>query len=274
MNRRDFAEAAAAFAAAISAGAFHAGPAAAEPSAAFDHEMPASWYGREKLAFLIYPGMTSMDMIGPHFMLTSLIGATTQLVAKTKEPVKDATGLVFLPDADFASAVSDVDVFCVPGGTTGTLDAMKDEATLAFVKNVGGKAKFVTSVCTGSLILGAAGLLDGYEATSHWVAKSLLPIFGAKPAAGRFVRDRNRITAEGVTAGLDMGLSMLAEFRDREFAESVQLVAQYAPRPVFNAGDPSTAPKAVKENMEHMFVKFIQEAGKTGIEAFERSKSL
>lgn len=276
IDRRDFSGGLTAFAALVAAGAFSA-PAGAQEPPPRPHEMsgaPASWLGRERIVFLIYPGFTALDMVGPHYMLTSLMGASTQIVAKTMEPVKSDAGLVFTPSARFEDAFADIDILCVPGGSAGTLAALRDEATIAFIRKAGRKARFVTSVCTGSILLGAAGLLDGYKATSHWVTKPLLPIFGATPAGGRFVRDRNRITAEGVTAGLDFGLSLVGELRDRAYAEGVQLLAQYAPEPPFDAGEPDRAPKSAKTMLEQMFAAFVVDMSEAGREVYEKSRNL
>jgi transcriptional regulator GlxA family with amidase domain len=275
IDRRRFAETVAAFAAALASGA----PArAAEETAraatpAHDmSSMPAHWMGKEKIAFLVYPGFTALDMVGPQYMLANLMGATIQIVAKTKEPVRSDTGLVFTPSARFEDAAADLDILCVPGGSAGTLAAMRDEATIAFLRDVGGKARHVTSVCTGSMLLGSAGLLDGYRATSHWVTKPLLPIFGAVPSDGRVVRDRNRITAEGVTAGLDFALALVAQLRDQTYAEGVQLLAQYAPEPPFSAGEPETAPRAVTTMIDGMFVGLKRDMRAAGETAFARMR--
>ena len=140
------------------------------------------------------------------------------------------------------------------------------EATLAPTTH----ARYVTSVCTGSLLLGAAGLLTGYKATSHWATVSLLPVFGATPAEGRIVRDRNRITAGGVTAGIDFGLSLVGRLRDRQYAECVQLMAQYAPEPPYDAGTPEKAPGEVTKMMTNMFVDFNKQAEKIGRDVYPR----
>lgn len=166
------------------------------------------------------------------------------------------------PSATFEDCPRDLDILCIPGGAQGTLAAMQDEATVAFVRDRGSRAKLVTSVCTGSLILGMAGLLDGYKATTHWAAKSLLPLFGAVPTEGRIVRDRNRVTGGGVTAGIDFGLTLVGELRDREYAECVQLLAEYAPAPPFNAGTPASAPAPVVKMMTDMMVGFSNEVTK------------
>lgn len=250
-------------------------PSAPERTATHDMSaMPAHWMGKEQIAFLIYPEFTALDMVGPHYMMTSLMGAKVHLVAKTKEPVKSDTGLVFIPSAAFEECPKDLDIICTPGGTLGTLAAMQDDATLAFLKDRGSRAKFVTSVCTGSLLLGAAGLLQGYKATSHWVTKDMLSIFGAIPTDGRVVTDRNRVTGGGVTAGIDFGLSLVGKLRDQQYAEGVQLIAEYAPEPPFNAGTPKTAPAEMKALVQGMFTDFVKNADAVGRAAFARAKQL
>lgn len=252
-----------------SGGAGAAEGGATAPAPAHDMSaMPPGWVGSETIAMLVYPGFTALDLVGPHYMLTSLMGATTRIVAKTRDSVKSDAGLVIVPDATFDETAKDLDILFVPGGTNGTLAAMKDDATLAFLADRGGRARFVTSVCTGSLVLGAAGLLDGYAATSHWLTRSVLPVFGAKPVDRRVVRDRNRITGAGVTAGLDFGLSLVGELRDRLYAESVQLLAEYAPEPPFAAGSPQTAPEPAKALVEGMLGDFllrIEDAGRAAM---------
>lgn len=252
-------------------------PAAAATPAVPGHDMsmmPAHWMGSEKIAFLVYPQFTALDMVGPHYMLTSLMGATTVVVGKTKEPVTSDAGLIFTPTADFEDCPRDLDILCVPGGSTGTLAAMEDEATLRFLKDRGARAKYVTSVCTGSLLLGAAGLLEGYRATSHWAAQQVLTEFGAIPSPGRVVRDRNRITGGGVTAGIDFGLALVGSLRDRTYAEGVQLLAEYAPEPPFNAGTPGRAPPEVTAIIDAMMADFLVQARATGAAAFVRAKAL
>jgi cyclohexyl-isocyanide hydratase len=244
---------------------------------AVDHDMskmPAHWVGKEQIAFLIYPDFTALDMVGPHYMMTSLMGATVHLVAKTKDPVRSDTGLVFIPSATFEECPKDLDIICTPGGTAGTLAAMQDDATLAFLKDRGSRSKYVTSVCTGSLLLGAAGLLEGYKATSHWVTTDLLSIFGAIPTEGRVVSDRNRITGGGVTAGIDFGLSLVGKLRDRQYAEGVQLIAEYAPEPPYDAGTPKRAPAEVTALVRGMFPTFVKNADAVGRAAFARAKQL
>jgi putative intracellular protease/amidase len=240
------------------------------PEPAHDmNEMPAHWMGKEEIAFLIYPGFTALDMVGPHYMLTMLMGAKVHLVAESREAVVSDTGLTFIPSATFEDCPVDLDILCVPGGTTGTLQAIRNERTLAFVKDRGSRAKLVTSVCTGSLVLAAAGLLKGYRATSHWIARPLLAKAGATPVDARIVTDRNRITGAGVTAGLDFGLTLVAQLRDRPYAEAVQLLAEYAPEPPFDAGTVEKAP-AAKVMLDGMFANFSAEAGRTLDRALNR----
>jgi putative intracellular protease/amidase len=219
--------------------------------------MPTLHPGQERVAFLIYPGFTALDMVGPHHMLNALRGEPVRLVAATTEPVTSDSGMTFVPHCDFQSCPRDLDVLCVPGGTQGTLAAMRHAPTLEFLRDRGARAGIVSSVCTGSLILGAAGLLVGYRATSHWLTVDQLARFGAIPSAGRVVRDRNRVTGGGVTAGIDFGLTLLSELRDPGYAQATQLVAEYAPAPPFNTGTPETAPPELVARMRAMFAPFL-----------------
>jgi putative intracellular protease/amidase len=209
---------------------------------------------------LIYPGMTVMDLIGPHCMFGSLMGATIHIVAKSLDPVTSDAGLTIIPTTTFDTCPRDLTVLFTPGGTDGTLAAASDPETLAFMADRGSRAKYVTSVCSGSLILGAAGLLKGYKATSHWSCREALAGFEAIPTEARVVRDRNRITGAGVTAGLDFGLAMVAELRDQTYAECTQLMSEYDPDPPFNAGSMKTAPPKVKAAMIQMAVDFTKKA--------------
>lgn len=218
------------------------------------------WMGDEQIAMLVYPGMTVMDLIGPHCMFGALMGAAIHIVSKTLEPVTSDAGLTVVPTATFDSCPRDVTVLFAPGGTDGTLAAASDKQTLAFFADRGARAKYVTSVCSGSLILGAAGLLQGYKATSHWSCRNALAGFGAIPTDARVVRDQNRITGAGVTAGLDFGLAMVAEMRDQTYAECTQLMAEYDPDPPFNAGSMNTAPAAVKKAMIELVSDFSSKA--------------
>jgi putative intracellular protease/amidase len=223
------------------------------PASGHDMSMaPPSWTRPDEIAMLIYPKMTALDLIGPQYMFAALMGAKLHLVAKTAAPVTSDTGVTITPTATFADCPRDLTVIFAPGGTDGTFAAMEDAETRAFMADRGSRAKYVTSVCTGSLILGAAGLLRGYKATSHWAAREALADFGAIPTDARVVRDRNRITGAGVTAGLDFGLTMVAELRDRNYAECLQLLCEYDPHPPFDAGSMHTAPTEVRETMTNM----------------------
>lgn len=212
---------------------------------------------------LLYPGMTSLDFVGPQHMFSSLMGAQVHHIAKSMAPVTSDSKLTLLPTTTLKRAPRDLDILFVPGGGDGTLAAMADPELLAFLADRGSRAKWVTSVCTGSLVLGAAGLLKGYKATSHWASRSLLKDAGAIETEGRVVRDRNRITGAGVSAGLDLGLTLVGMLRDQAYAETVQLLAEYAPEPPFNAGSPRTAPEAVKQMTEGMFPDFNERARTT-----------
>jgi len=212
--------------------------------------VPPDWYGKEQMAFLIYPEFTALDMVGAYQMLTGLMGSTAHLIAKTKDPIVSDNGLTFVPSKTFDDCPKDLDILCVPGGASGTLAVMQDDSTLRFLKDRGSRARFVTSVCTGSLVLGAAGLLTGYKATSHWATVPLLPLFGANATKGRVVRDRNRVTAGGVTAGIDFGLSLVGQLRDRQYAECLQLMVEYAPEPPFDARNAGQGPTRSHKNDE------------------------
>jgi cyclohexyl-isocyanide hydratase len=191
------------------------------------------------IAFLLFPGVTQLDLTGPAQVLSRLGAQTLHLVAASREPVPTDAGFSILPTADFAE-VSRADILCVPGGF-GTTDAIDDEATLAWVRGAGEKAEWVTSVCTGSLILGAAGLLRGYRAACHWAWREHLALFGAEPVAERVVFDRNRVTGGGVTAGIDFALALTAAIRGDAHAQAVQLSLEYDPAPPFDAGSPEKA---------------------------------
>jgi len=209
---------------------------------------------------LVYPQMTALDLIGPQSMFASLMGAELYLVAKSLDPVTSDSGVTITPTATFDSCPRDLTVLFTPGGTDGTLAAAMDPVTLAFMADRGSRAKYVTSVCSGSLIVGAAGLLKGYKATSHWSVRDTLAGFGAIPTDARVVRDRNRITGAGVTAGLDFGLTMVAELRDQKYAECVQLMCEYDPNPPFDAGSIKAASAEVKATTVEMLAGFIKKA--------------
>jgi cyclohexyl-isocyanide hydratase len=193
-------------------------------------------------------------------MFAGLMGATVHHVAKSMAPVVSDTQLALMPTVTLAQCPRELDILFVRGGGAGTIAAMRDQELLAFLADRGTRAKLVTSVCTGSLVLGAAGLLQGYKATSHWATRSLLPEVGAMPVEARVVHDRNRITGAGVSAGLDMGLTIVGLLRDAVYAQSMQLLAEYAPEPPFNAGTPRTAAPAITAMLTEMFKDFDPQA--------------
>ena len=195
------------------------------------------------IAFLLYPNVTQLDLTGPAQFLARLGNQTIDLVWKDRNPVPTDCGFSIMPTATFGD-VRTADILCVPGGP-GSMDVMEDEQSLAWIAAVAADARWVTSVCTGSLILAAAGLLEGYRATSHWAWREYLPLFGAELVEERFVFDRNRITGGGVTAGMDFGLALTAAIRGEEFAKAVQLALEYDPSPPFDSGSPEKAGEAL-----------------------------
>lgn len=226
------------------------------------HDMsafPAHWHGSERISLLVYPGFTALDLVGPQYMLAGLMGAKLQLVAKTREPVRSDTGLVFVPDVSFEESFERPDILFVPGGAQGTLDAMRDAPTVAYLRERGRAAAQQVSVCTGSLLLGMAGLLKGRRATSHWITHGVLADLGAQAVHERVVADGPLLTGAGVSAGLDLGLALIAQRRDRLYAESMQLLAEYAPEPPFQAGRPDTAPPQARALMETMMRGLVAE---------------
>jgi cyclohexyl-isocyanide hydratase len=209
------------------------------------------------IGILIFPAVTQLDATGPAQVLARTPGATLHMIWKTRDPVKTDAGFSIVPTTTFADCPQ-LDVICIPGGA-GQIDLMNDAETLAFVAAQGAKARYVTSVCTGSLVLGAAGLLNGYKSACHWASRDLLAAFGAIPVAERVVRDRNRFSGGGVTAGIDFGLTLLAELAGDEVAQSVQLGLEYDPQPPFQSGSPEKAgaerTARVRAQMEKMIAR-------------------
>lgn len=220
-------------------------------------KVPPAWFGKEQVAILIYDDMTALDVVGPQYFLSGLMGATVHMVAKDRRPVRSDSGLVVTPTATFETCPRDIDILLTGGGLDGTLAAMADPATLAFLADRGARAKWVTSVCTGSLLLGRAGLLKGYRATSHWLGRPLLAGFGATEVDERVVFDRNRATAAGVSAGLDLGLALVQRLRPLDYAQAIQLVAEYAPEPPLDSGTPDRAPAAVVAGVRDRTAGFV-----------------
>lgn len=210
---------------------------------------------------LMYPGFFVQDLVGPYTVLSMLADTRVHLVAARPAPVAATPGaLAIVPTTTLDGAPRDLDVLLVPGGAQSTLAALQDAAALAFIAERGARARYVTSVCTGSLLLGAAGLLRGYRAASHWMVRELLRELRALPCADRVVVDRNRITGAGVTAGIDFALILAAELEGRSAAEGIQLALEYAPSPPFSSGSPESAPPSVRAEVERRYGAFLAQA--------------
>lgn len=196
-----------------------------------------------RVGLLLFPEITQLDMTGPYEVFTKFPGADVHLVWKTLEPVTANGGMRILPTTTFA-ACPQLDLVCVPGG--GGMNALLNDAeTLAFLKKQAVSARYVTSVCTGALVLGAAGLLKGRRAATHWMSREMLAAFGAIPVAERVVVDGNVITGGGVTAGIDFALTVAADAFGPDLAKAIQLGIEYDPQPPFNAGSPEGAGAAI-----------------------------
>jgi cyclohexyl-isocyanide hydratase len=199
-----------------------------------------------EIGMLTFPGLTQLDLTGPFEVLHRAPDARVHLVWRETAPVRADSGLELRPTTTLA-ACPPLDVVFVPGGF-GQWAVQSDEGVLSFLRDHGARARYVTSVCTGALVLGAAGLLQGYEATTHWAYTHLLPAFGARPRRARVVTDRNRVTGGGVTAGIDFGLQLLAAIAGERAARLTQLRLEYDPAPPFDAGTPESAgPELVAE---------------------------
>ena len=196
-----------------------------------------------QIGLVLFPKVTQLDFTGPLQVFSSIPGAQVHLIWKRIEPVASDSVMMLTPTITFADCPQ-LDVICVPGGF-GTDDMINDEEMLTFLKKQAEGAKFVTSVCTGSLVLGAAGLLKGYRAATHWTAMDFLSAFGATPTKTRVCVDRNRVTGGGVTAGIDFALTLVSLLVDRRTAEAIQLRLEYNPAPPFSSGSPDTAPPEV-----------------------------
>ena len=196
---------------------------------------------------VLFPNLTQLDLTGPHEVMVRMPEAEVHLVAANKRPVVSERGLSIVPTATFDDAPK-FDILCVPGGP-GVNAMMENDALLEFLRVKSVRARCVTSVCTGALLLGAAGLLRGYRATTHWLSLELLPLFGAIPVKERVVIDRNRITGGGVTAGIDFGLVVASELFGAAVAEEIQLLLEYDPKPPFNSGSPDSAPRNVVQGV-------------------------
>ena len=199
--------------------------------------------GSLSIGMVLFPGLTQLDLTGAYEVLARMPNTRVHLVASTLEPVQSEWGLTIVPDTTFADAPV-LDVLCVPGGW-GVDRRLDDDELLEFLRSRAERARYVTSVCSGALLLGAAGLLRGYRATTHWMSLDLLSFLGAEPVRHRVVCDGNRITGAGVTAGIDFGLAVAAELFGPTTAQRIQLAIEYAPAPPFESGAPDSAPDDV-----------------------------
>jgi cyclohexyl-isocyanide hydratase len=200
------------------------------------------------VGFVIFPELTQLDFTGPQQVLARLPQSAMHIVAKSVAPVPSDSGLSLVPTHTFENCPH-LDLICIPGGIAGVVRAMGDQETIEFVQRQSRTAKYVTSVCTGAFILGAAGLLKGRRATTHWAFTELLPLVGATHEKRRVVKDGNLITAGGVTSGIDFALHVVADIADEAVAQGIQLSLEYDPHPPFASGHPDRAPDAVKATL-------------------------
>ncbi len=201
--------------------------------------------GVVNIAFLLFPGLTALDLVGPAQVLSRMGNVRIDVVARDMSPVSTDAGFAIVPTAEFSSAPRPA-ILCIPGGL-GVNDAMEDRAVMDWVRSAAADAEWITSVCTGSLLLGAAGLLRGYRATCHWGQHHHLAAFGTIPVRERVVFDHNRVTGGGVTAGIDFALALIAAIRGEAQAKLVQLSLEYDPAPPFDAGSPDKVEQEVLE---------------------------
>jgi cyclohexyl-isocyanide hydratase len=276
MDRRQFAQlAAAAVAATGLQREAHALPQQADPTitdAEVDRSMKAAMApGRKRqIAMLLYPGMYPLDLVGPHTFLAGLMNVDVHLVWKNLDPIVGSQKFALTPTLKLSDCPKDLDVLFIPGGSPGTEHIMRDREVLDFVADRGSRARYVTSVCTGSLILGAAGLLKGYRATSHWATRDILPLLGAIPVDQRIVEDRNRITGGGVTSGIDFGLLLAARLNDETYAKMLQLINEYDPQPPFHAGNVKQAGPVITKHLRDMLTRTHEDATSAALEAQKR----
>jgi len=208
------------------------------------------------IGFPLFSHLTPLDLVGAQEILFRLPGAQCHLLAHDMQPVPSASGITVLPTLRYADSPQ-LDMICVPGGP-GHLAAMQDTVLLDFLRRQEPGCQYATSVCTGALVLAAAGLLKGYRATTHWMSLDRLAAFGARPTSDRVVIDRNRITGGGVTAGIDFALTVAATLHGNDVARAIQLQVQYAPQPPFQDGDPEQASPAILAEARKKGVRYAE----------------
>lgn len=216
--------------------------------------------GAEQIGMVLYSGFAALDMVAPHYLFASMMGAKIYLISPTDDltPVISGEKLAIVPTHTQQDCPKNLDILFVPGGANGTLEAMKNTRLIDFIANRAATANYITSVCTGSVLLGKAGLLKGKKATSHWVTLELLSEFGAIPVKQRVVWDGKLVTGGGLSAGLDFGLEIIAALRGKTYAEAIQLQAEYNPAPPYNSGSPEKASPFVRDSIAGIFAPLVQ----------------
>jgi len=222
------------------------------------------------IAMVIFPNLTQLDLTGPHEVFGRLPDTKVLLIAESLQPIRSDNGLLLTPDATFETAPQ-ADVLFVPGGR-GIFDAMQNKKLINFLQQQAVSAKYVTSVCTGSLVLAMVGLLNGYKATTHWSSLRLLKLFHVEVVEERVVIDRNRITGGGVTAGIDFGLYVASKLFNEGVAKEIQLMMEYNPAPPFNAGSPTIADKEIVDRVVSSRKEIQQQRAELIKRLLEKSK--
>mgnify|MGYP000728289004 CR=1 FL=1 len=217
--------------------------------------------GNEQIVMLVYPKMTMLDLVGPQYFFASMMGAKVHLLTlgSIDQPIMGDTGFAIMPTITLDQVPDNIDLFFIPGGTSGTSALMQNEDNMRAVKTLAQKSRLLSSVCTGSMVLAHAGLLTGKRATSHWLTREILASYGVTPVDARVVEDGNVITGAGVSAGIDFALSLLAKLRGEPYAKAVQLQAEYAPQPPFVGGTPETTDAVLYRNLHQIFAPAVFE---------------
>jgi len=222
------------------------------------------------IGMLLFPSLTQLDLTGPYEVFARAPDTKVHLIWKNLDPVVSDRGMAIQPTTTFDTC-PELNVICIPGGP-GQINLMDDEDVLSFIRTQSKQAKLVTSVCTGSLVLGAAGLLEGYKATSHWASLDQLALLGAEPVNKRVVRDRNLITGAGVTSGIDFALYIVSEIHGSEIAQQIQLQMEYDPAPPFSCGSPHTASEGVLKKVQQLAAPLIEKRRQATLTAAARLK--
>ncbi|ERH62697.1 dimethylglycine dehydrogenase [Pantoea dispersa EGD-AAK13] len=220
------------------------------------------------IGLLLFPALTQLDLTGPFEVFARAPDTKVHLIWKNLELVVSDRGMAIQPTTTF-DACPALDIICIPGGP-GQINLMEDEEVLSFIRAKSKQAKLVTSVCTGSLVLGAAGLLEGYKATTHWASLDQLALLGAEPVNERVVRDRNRITGAGVTSGIDFALSVVSEMFGPDIAQNIQLHMEYDPAPPFDCGSPRSASEEQLKKAQQQVAPFIEKRRQATLKAAGR----